>query len=584
MGLAFDFLQTACFIIVLSYVLTRTNVLNDDKATAWTSRYKLAVISLIFLFISLYGVVIRAHLVSGVYVDTRIAGIAMAGMIFGYAPAALVLIPTVTISIFIGDVTVAADVVAMFIAFALSGYCHKHFPRLDAVLSGIIVGILEIAHMLLIVWLVRPMSAAKTIIYSISFPMIVINGLAVLLFVLVMKDLNDRKRLWNKEKRIQSEMAVARNIQMSLLSKDFEIDPRLDLHAYLEPAQEVGGDLYAYTIDDGHFFKFIVGDVSGKGISAALTMSRCETIFQDMVRYSDNPAELMTALNKRMCDNNKAGMFITATVGFLDLNTGKLVYSNAGHLSPLLVTEVDAPVVLDKPKGKPLGILSGAAYSNMEYTLDYGRYLVLITDGVTEAENVGRELFGSDRAQESVTGLSNICASMIDDAIVDSVSEYSNGADQSDDITIMSIGIRKTPFEYSINSDIKELTKVANEINKDMANTSADASVRDDIALVIEEYVSNIIKHSDKGKGTGKIRIGIWPKETNAIIQIEDDADAFNQFEADSPMLSVDPEKRQPGGMGIHMTKNRVVDYSYYGDDGGNLITMYLRSQKDKND
>ena len=442
MNMVFDFIQTACVLIVLSYLLSRANFFSQMDGAKELPKEKMPITVAVFVFIALYGIIVRASLASGMYVDTRIAGIALSGLLFGYLPSALVLLPTVIVTLILREQTLFADILAMCLACGLSGYCHRRFPDFDAALSGIIVGALEVCHMLFIVFFVRPVTAAKATVYAISFPMIVVNGCAVIAFVLIITDMNDRRRLWEKESFSRSELSVARRIQSSLLETNFDLDPRLDLSAFLEPAYDVGGDLYSFTLDGGRYFKFIMGDVSGKGVSASIMMSRCEAFFQEIVLHTSSPSETLTLLNERLCRRNDAQMFVTAFAGTLDLETGELVYSNAGHVTPYLIEAKKPARALPRPKGIALGFMPSAKFENVALALKPGQYVLTYTDGITEAENTEHTLFGEQRLETALSNLEALSARTVEQTLLAAVRAHSALAQQSDDIAILNFACR----------------------------------------------------------------------------------------------------------------------------------------------
>ena len=242
----------------------------------------------------------------------------------------------------------------------------------------------------------------------------------------------------NKE-RIESELRIAHNIQMGMLPKVFPAFPERDdlaLSAKLIPAKEVGGDLYDFFIKDEKLY-FIVGDVSGKGIPASLVMAVTCRLFRSVVAHLDKPEEIMASLNDSLADGNESGMFCTAFLGILDLKTGKLTYCNAGHNAPLIINTNGHVMPMRVDSNLPLGMFSGYPYGGQEIKLDRQMMLYMFTDGVNEAENNDKELFGDDR----LVALLKQHASKMPDEIIDQtfaeVTHHANGAEQSDDITAM---------------------------------------------------------------------------------------------------------------------------------------------------
>lgn len=580
MKMMFDFVQTACVLVVLSYVLSRFNILKEAKGSAKLSTTKLILVSALFIFIAIYGITFKGNMASGLYVDTRIAGISLAGFLFGGIPAAIVTSASILVTVLQHMGTEMADIVAMALAGVITSYCHDKFPNLDAALLGSIVGLIEIVHMLLIVFMIRPLDVAKTTVYAIGFPMIVVNGLAAWVFILIMKDVYDRKRLWEEENFSKSQMAVARDIQMSLLNKNFKIDPRLDLHVFLEPALDVGGDLYSYVIDDDRYFKFIIGDVSGKGISAAIMMSRCITLFQELVRKDLSPSEITSELNIRLCENNETQMFVTAMIGYLDLETGNLSYANAGHLTPFVAEDGKESDGKPRPKGVPLGVFEGCPYGEAEITLDEEQYIVFYTDGITEAENISHELYGEDRMQKALSFIEKPNAKKTTDILIADVKSHTLEAKQSDDIAVFCFGLNKRTLNFDIANDIAALAEVTTSLDNQLREKGLQEELRHNISVVIEEVVSNTIKYGYKDGRKGSISITVKATDNPPTIEIKDDSDAFDCLSIEPDTLKKPLEERPVGGMGIQMAQNRIESHTYASNDGINTTTMIVRSKE----
>jgi sigma-B regulation protein RsbU (phosphoserine phosphatase) len=203
----------------------------------------------------------------------------------------------------------------------------------------------------------------------------------------------------NEEKgRIESELYIARNIQMSMLPKIFPPYPdRNDIEIYgqLTPAKEVGGDLYDFYIRDEKLF-FCIGDVSGKGVPASLVMAVIRTLFRTISYREAQPDRIMYGMNNAMADNNESDMFVTLFLGVLDLPTGRLRYCNAGHNSPLLKGEQRIGLLPCHPN-IPLGVTTEWKFDHQETTIDLGTTIFLYTDGLTEAENIVHEQFEEER-------------------------------------------------------------------------------------------------------------------------------------------------------------------------------------------
>ncbi|MDA8307425.1 MAG: SpoIIE family protein phosphatase [Deltaproteobacteria bacterium] len=244
------------------------------------------------------------------------------------------------------------------------------------------------------------------------------------------------------KERIESELKIARNIQMSFLPKAFPPLPgntRVDIAARLEPARQIGGDLYDYfLIDDDQLF-FTVGDVSDKGIPAALFMAVTKTLLKGIAEKGMSPSEILHKCNLELCSGNESMMFVTLFCGILDLRSGRLRYSNAGHEHPFIVRQGGRPETLSVPQGFFLGVNDEASYQTMEIALEPGDRLIVYTDGVTEAVNGAGELYSHANLVTQIQSCGSLSADGIASNIMESVKNFSSGVPQADDITLLAV-------------------------------------------------------------------------------------------------------------------------------------------------
>ena len=246
----------------------------------------------------------------------------------------------------------------------------------------------------------------------------------------------------NKE-RIESELRIAQAIQMGMLPKSFPAFPERDdiaLAAKIVPAKEVGGDLYDFFIENEKLY-FMVGDVSGKGIPASLVMAVTCRLFRSVASYHDKPEEILTSLNDSLSDGNESNMFCTAFLGILDLKTCELAYCNAGHNAPLIIDKNGNVSAMEVIPNLPLGLFSGFPYQGQETKIDKGTKLYLFTDGVNEAENNEKEQFSDERLVSLLKANADIAPKEIVEMTFAEVERHADGANQSDDITVMCIKI-----------------------------------------------------------------------------------------------------------------------------------------------
>lgn len=241
------------------------------------------------------------------------------------------------------------------------------------------------------------------------------------------------------KERIESELRIARDIQMGMVPKIFPPFPErddLDLYAKLIPAKEVGGDLYDFFIEDNKFY-FIVGDVSGKGVPASLVMAVTCRLFRTVAAHFNTPAEIVSALNDALAESNESNMFCTFFIGILDLDSGEMKYCNAGHNAPVVLSPSGEVKFLEVEPNLPLGLFGDFPYMGQECRIERGSALFLYTDGVTEAESKDKALYSDERLLNLLGTLPREESEAVVDAILADIESHAEDAEQSDDITLM---------------------------------------------------------------------------------------------------------------------------------------------------
>jgi len=244
------------------------------------------------------------------------------------------------------------------------------------------------------------------------------------------------------KEKIENELRIAHDIQISILPKLFPPFPdkkELDIYAILQPAREVGGDFYDfYFIDDRHLC-FTIGDVSGKGVPASLLMAVTTTLLKAKAVPGATPELIFNKVNNDLCAEEQNNMFVTAFLGILDIVTGELAYSNAGHNLPYLRLSDGSIRQLEKEKTIVLGILKNFTFRPQSICLQPGEAIFLYTDGITEAMNPSFELFNEKRLEEILHQHSDRSSQELTLKLVEAVHEYAQGAPQSDDITFVAL-------------------------------------------------------------------------------------------------------------------------------------------------
>ena len=250
----------------------------------------------------------------------------------------------------------------------------------------------------------------------------------------------DRQALALVNERISTELSLATRIQTSSLPKVFPAFPDrkdFDIYATMKPAREVGGDLYDFFLIDNDHLCMVIGDVSGKGVPAALYMMLSNTLIHHVARREKSPAAILTAVNEEICVRNPEEMFVTAWVGVLELSTGVLTAANAGHEYPVLKAP-DGHFELFKDKhGLVLGGMEGIRYRDYTLQLQPGSILFVYTDGLPEASDASEAFFGTDRMLEALRAAENAAPSEIIHAVDRAVSAFVGQVDPFDDLTML---------------------------------------------------------------------------------------------------------------------------------------------------
>ena len=242
-----------------------------------------------------------------------------------------------------------------------------------------------------------------------------------------------------EKERISTELSVATRIQAAMLPHIFPAfpdRPEFDIYATMDPAKEVGGDFYDYFLIDNDHLCMVMADVSGKGVPAALFMMASKIILANYAKMGKSPAEILTITNDAICANNKEEMFVTVWIGILEISTGKLIASNAGHEYPVLKQGDSFEIYKDR-HGMVIGYEAGMKYTDYEIQLKPGDKIFLYTDGVPEATDHDENLFGMDRMIQALNKTPDAIPEQILKHVRKSVDEFVNEAEQFDDLTML---------------------------------------------------------------------------------------------------------------------------------------------------
>ena len=266
--------------------------------------------------------------------------------------------------------------------------------------------------------------------------------IAIVVFILLRLQAARRvAELKTEQERIESELRIARDIQMSMVPNTFPDREGLDMYASMAPARQVGGDLYGYVLDGDKLY-FCVGDVSGKGVPASLFMAQATRLFQTLAKQGMLPAEICTRMNDALSgEDNENGMFVTLFLGVIDLKTGHLSFCNAGHNPPVIGGSSSRGDFLKMESNAPLGLWPGLQYVGEEIDTIKGCPLFIYTDGLNEAENPQQQRFGDERLLSILRNTHFGSSQQVVQTLAEEVARHRNGAEPNDDLTMMCIRV-----------------------------------------------------------------------------------------------------------------------------------------------
>ncbi len=401
--------------------------------------------------------------------------------------------------------------------------------------------------------------------------------LLILMFRSMFRHYMQNKKLNEKRERMEGELNIAKDIQMSMVPQSFPPFPDrhdLDMAADIVPAKEVGGDLYDYFVRDEKLF-FCIGDVSGKGVPASLVMAVTRTTFRNLSAIEDSPGVIVRSMNESLSATNESGMFVTFFCGVLDLENGHMRFCNAGHNPPVLLT--DSKKMLSVEANLPLGIMPGMDFKEQEMQFRYDDAIFLYTDGLTEAENSAHEQFGEERMLESLHGRKGAYEHLR--CMEKKVSAFVAEAPQSDDLTMLFIHyLGKDPDIYGrhlfMHNNIRQVSRIQDWLEAISPELGIDEMLIPGINLALEEAVTNVINYAYP-KGTyGSIELDASLEGNELKFILSDSGKEFDPTLRPEADINAGVEDRPIGGLGIHLVRQIMDSVSYERKEGMNILTM----------
>ena len=393
------------------------------------------------------------------------------------------------------------------------------------------------------------------------------------------------------ETRMDTELATAKEIQESALPRVFPPYPdilRFDIYASMKTAKEVGGDFYDFFLigddcgPDTGKLGFVMADVSGKGVPAALFMMKAKTQLRDYMESGMELGEAVENANRQLCDGNDAGMFVTVFAGVLDYTTRHIDYVNAGHNPPLLWQYEAGWTWVKDRSGLPLGLFDGMPYKAFSVDCEVGDQFLLYTDGVTEAMDTAGNLYGESRLEQLVRDNYFLHPRELLETVRRSVAEFTKDAEQSDDITILALEVGVPPeitARLTVDASVGELRRVNEFIHTELDRRLCPLRTQNQLDIAVEELFVNVAHYAypdatPDNPGSVHISYTYSADPPSITVDIIDTGIPFDPLAKPDAVTSGDIAEVPIGGLGILMAKKSVDEMRYERVDGSNVVTI----------
>jgi serine phosphatase RsbU (regulator of sigma subunit)/anti-sigma regulatory factor (Ser/Thr protein kinase) len=390
-----------------------------------------------------------------------------------------------------------------------------------------------------------------------------------------------------EQERIQQEMRVAQVIQRNFLPKALPDLPGWEFAAHYQPAREVGGDFYDFVQLPNGALGIAVGDVTDKGVPAAMMMAATRSVLRASAQRLFEPGKVLERLNDLLCPDMPERMFVTCLYGVLDPESGCLRFANAGHDLPYVKT-ADGVGEL-RARGMPLGLMPGMRYEEKEATLEPGDSVLLHSDGVVEAHDPHRAMFGFPRLKETMADAPG-GRQLIDRVLRELESFTGPGADQEDDITMVTLKRSAGSAHASAGSNARVLAEFeipsapGNEreairrVERAVAHLGLDAARVERLKTAVGEATMNAMEHGNEYRSDAPVRIRVLGSADRLRVQVTDRGVAGDLPEPETPDLEAKLEGRQaPRGWGLFLIEKMVDEARVTSEGGGRTVELALR-------
>ena len=386
--------------------------------------------------------------------------------------------------------------------------------------------------------------------------------------------------------RIDAELAFAKAIQHSALPSVFPPYPgrkEFEVWAAMYTAKEVGGDFYDFYFVNEDTLAFLVADVSGKGIPAAMFMMTAKTLLKSYAESGMDAAQVLTQANEKLCQGNDAGMFVTVWMGYLNTKTGEVTYANAGHNPPLLRRADGSVEYVRSRPGLVLAGMEGIRYRSNQVKLEPGDMLYLYTDGVTEATDSQNCLYGEARLQHIVEQSAGADVHVVCEQTKADVDLFVGEAPQFDDITMLALRFAPSEGgnamkELTIAATVENIETVTDFVNEQLEALDCPIKAQMQIDIAIDELFGNIAHYAYNPEvGNATVRVEVTQEPLAVVITFIDKGVPFDPLTNADPDTTLSAEERAVGGLGIFMVKKSMDEVVYEYKDGQNILKIKKR-------
>ncbi|TFG96107.1 MAG: hypothetical protein E4H13_12550, partial [Calditrichales bacterium] len=383
---------------------------------------------------------------------------------------------------------------------------------------------------------------------------------------------------------LQRELDIAGRVQDYIQPGKTGVFKGCTIGAQIIPTRSIGGDFFDFFQIDENRIGLLLGDVSGKGIPAALFMAMTKSLIKLTAVSGTAPDECLRRVNVALCKDNPSMMFATVFYAILNLDSRELAYCNAGHEMPFLMDRNGEVRIVPRTGDMALGFDETSAYHCGQIVLNPGDILYLFTDGVNEATNQRKTMYGKKRLQNIMTMHRGDSPEVLVKEILEDVTQFSYGAPQSDDITMLALGIddQKDTVFFKLQNEIEQLTILQEKINLFDETNNLPFAIRHALDIVLEELFTNIINYAFPAGENHEIEYHITLSGIKIEIEIRDDGMPFDPAQPRSEKKEEPVEQRQIGGWGLQIVHKYMDKINYTRLQGHNVVRLikYITESK----